>query len=365
MVKVVMHPLMPQGVADELEGMADIELSTPKDSDGVAAALNDGGEILVTFLWQDRFFTPSLRWVASVSAGSDQFPLDRLRAAGVAVTSARGVNAIPVAEHAMALLLGCTRRIGQATRAAVDHEWVQRPSRLELFGSTVVVLGLGAIGEEVAKRAEAFGMRVIGIKRDPSTHSGAVEDVRGTEALLDACREAQVLISTLPGGEATHHLVGDEVFDALGRGVVVNVGRGSVVDEQALGRALEERRLHAAGLDVYGTEPLPDDSPLWDIPTLVLTPHIGGSGPKYGLRWIELFGRNMAAFRDGGDWVNRIAGGTGSPRAGHQWTTLEEAPRRRLLDGHVRSRHPHGTRAPRGRSGSVSGGSGSHGPLPR
>lgn len=302
-----MHPVMPQGVADELSGMSDIDLVTPAKSYGVAAAMDDGGEVLVTFVWQERFFTPALRWVASVSAGSDQFPLERLREAGVTVTSARGVNAVPVAEHAMALLLGCTRRIAQATRAAVDHEWIQRPSRLELYGSTVVVLGLGAIGEEVARRAEAFGMRVIGIKRDPSVHSGVVEDVRGPDALLDACREAQVLISTLPGGEATHHLVGDEVFDALGHGVVVNVGRGSVVDEQALGRALEERRLHAAGLDVYGTEPLPADSALWDIPTLVLTPHIGGSGPKYGQRWIELFARNMAAFRGEDGWVNRIA----------------------------------------------------------
>lgn len=304
---VVMHPVMPQGLADELGKLAGIDLVTPENSEGVAAAMDAGGEVLVTFRWQDRFFTPSLRWVASVSAGSDQFPLARLQDAGVTVTSARGVNAVPVAEHAMALLLGCTRRIAQATRAAVEHEWIQRPSRLELFGSTVVVLGLGAIGEEVAKRAAAFGMHVIGIKRDPSNHSGVVEDVRSPDALLDACREAQVLISTLPGGEATHHLVGDEVFDALGHGVVVNVGRGSVVDEQALARALEERRLHAAGLDVYGTEPLPADSALWDIPTLVVTPHIGGSGPKYGSRWIELFGRNLAAYRGDGDWVNRIA----------------------------------------------------------
>lgn len=306
-MNVVMHPVMPQGVPDELKALAGIDLSTPQDSDGVAEEMSDGGEVLVTWRWQDRFFTPSLRWIASVSAGSDQFPLERLAEADVVVTSARGVNAVPVAEHAMALLLGCTRRIGQSTREVVEHSWVPRPSRLELSGATVVVLGLGAIGEEVAKRASAFGMRVIGIKRDPSTHSGIVEDVRGPEALLEACEEADVLISTLPGGDATHHLIGRDVFDALGRGVVINVGRGSVLDEDALRLALEERRLHGAGLDVYGTEPLPQDSPLWDIPTLVLTPHIGGSGPKYGERWIELFSENLAAFRGDGEWVNRIA----------------------------------------------------------
>ncbi len=307
-MQVVLHPLMPQGVPEELsalDGVDGIEVIAPDDSDGVAEAMAAGGEVLVTFRWQDRFHTPSLRWVASVSAGTDQYPLAALADDGVVVTSARGVNAVPVAEHAMALLLGCTRRIGQATRAAVEHQWVQRPSRLEVYGATAVVLGLGTIGEEIAVRAQAFGMRVIGIKRDPAAYDGVVDDVRDPESLLQACREAEVLISVLPGGEATRHVIDREVLEALGRGVVINVGRGSVVDEDALAEALRERRLHGAGLDVFEAEPLPTDSPLWDIPTLVLTPHIGGTGPRYGERWIALFRRNLAAFHGSGEWENR------------------------------------------------------------
>lgn len=307
-MRVVMHPVMPQGLAEELGRVEDIDLITPENSAGVAEAMQDGGEILVTWLWKDAFFSPSLRWVASVSAGTDQYPLERFAEAGVRLTTATGVNAVPVAEHAMALLLGCTRRIGQATRAAVEHDWVQRPARLELQGSTAVVLGLGTIGEEIAVRARAFGMRVIGVKRDPHAYDGVVEDVRPPEALVEACRDAQVLFSVLPGGEATRHVVDAEVLEALGRGVVVSVGRGSVIDEEALLDALRERRLHGAGLDVFDREPLDGDSPLWDVPTLVLTPHIAGTGPRYGERWIAVFRPNLAAYRDGTDgaWVNRV-----------------------------------------------------------
>jgi D-2-hydroxyacid dehydrogenase (NADP+) len=210
-----------------------------------------------------------------------------------------------MAEHALGLLLACTRRIGQSVRAGTDRSWIRRPSRFELHGSTVLVLGLGTVGEQVARLAAAFGMHVIGIKRDPATYSGEVADVRGPEQLLDACREADVLISVLPGGDGTRHLIDAEVLDALGRGYLVSLGRGSVVDEAALIDALRTRRLRGAGLDVYATEPLPEDSPLWDLETAVLTPHIGGTSPNYGRRFGEVFQSNLAAYRGRGAWVNR------------------------------------------------------------
>lgn len=304
MVRVVLHPMMPPGVPEELEAVDGIDLIRPDDVDGVTAALGGGGDVLVTYRWRDEFLQPSLRWIASISAGVDQYPLDQLDRRGVLVTSARGVNAIPVAEHAMALLLGCTRRIGQSTREATVRSWIRRPSKLELFGATTVILGLGTIGEEIARRAKAFDMSVVGIKRHPERYDGIVEDVRPPEALIDSCRDADVLICAAPGGAATRHLINADVIDALGRGVLVNVGRGSILDESALVAALQERRLLAAGLDVFEHEPLPDDSPLWDLPTLVLTPHIGGTGPRYGERWVQLFRGNIEAYRGDGSWTN-------------------------------------------------------------
>lgn len=140
-------------------------------------------------------------------------------------------------------------------------------------------------------------MRVIGIKRVPNSYCGVVEDVRGPDALLAACRESDVLISVLPGGDQTHHLIGAEALEALGRGYLISVGRGSVVDEAVLVDALQSRRLRRAGLDVFATEPLPEDSALWEIPTAVLTPHIGGTSPNHGARFGEIFRSNRAAFQ--------------------------------------------------------------------
>jgi D-2-hydroxyacid dehydrogenase (NADP+) len=308
-LRVVLPKVLPQGVAKafaDAAPTAGITVISCDSDDAVTAALHDGAEIFVPFRFKPQFVLPNLRWVAAVTAGVEQLPLDDLLAQGTIVTSAQGANAIPVAEHAMALLLACVRRLGESNRLAQTRTWELRPARIELCGSTMVILGLGTIGEEIALRAQAFGMHVIGIKRDPSAYSGCVTDVRSPEMLHDAVREAHVLVSVLPDTPQTRGMIDAQVLTALGRGVFVNVGRGSVVDEQALADALTTGELHGAGLDVFATEPLPDTSPLWGIETAVLSPHIGGSGPRYGERFITQFLQNLDAYRGQGAWVNRV-----------------------------------------------------------
>ena len=308
MYQVVLHPEQPPGVRDALEAMVDVEVIAPADADGVHAALDSGVPILATFRWDDRFLTPSLRWIAGEGAGFEQYPLEELDAAGVALTTATGVHSVSVAEHAMGLLLSLTRRIGESTRDAVDHVWQERPGT-ELHGKTLAVLGLGTIGEEIARLAQAFGMDVIGLKRDPANYHGRVSEVFGPDQLLEVCRRADVLVVILPGGDETRHLIDDEVLRELGPGWLVSVGRGPVIDEQALVAALTAGNLQGAGLDVFETEPLPDSSKLWEIPNVVLTPHIGGSTPRYGERWAEIFRRNLLALEGEGPWINRVVDG--------------------------------------------------------
>jgi len=308
-LRVVLPAVLPQGVAKAFAAVANEQELTVIACDSDAAvvdALTDGAEIFVPFRFTDSFVIPSIKWVAAVTAGVEQLPLDTLKQQQTIVTSAQGSNAIPVAEHAMALLLACVRRLGESNRLAVSQTWDLRPARIELCGSTLVILGLGTIGEEIATRAQAFGMHVIGIKRNPGAYQGCVADVRTPEQLRGAAAEAQVLISVLPDTPQTCGLVDAEVLAALGRGVFVNVGRGSVVDEQVLASALMSGALHGAGLDVFATEPLPQTSLLWDCETAVISPHIGGSGPRYGERFIAQFVTNLAAFRGHGTWVNRV-----------------------------------------------------------
>jgi len=302
-VRVVLHPSEGNSIQRAFESIDGILLETPVGDD-VAAAL-PGAQILVTYPWRDEFLTPDLRWVQSVSAGTEQFPVERFREAGVVLTSGRGIHGPQVAEHALALLLAMTRGVGRVALQRAERKW-EWPEVTEIGGMTMGIIGLGVIGEAIAQRAGALGMRVIGTKRDITGYEGAADQVVPAERMDDVFAEADVVVVTLPGGEGTRRIIGATQLDALGDGWLINVGRGSVLDEQALAAALTEGSLRGAGLDVFETEPLPETSPLWDVPNLVMTPHIAGASPHYGDRLTDLFVRNLAAYRGSGEWVNRV-----------------------------------------------------------
>jgi phosphoglycerate dehydrogenase-like enzyme len=307
-VQAVLHPASVTGLADELERMSEIELIQARSDDEVAATLSAGASILLTYTWHERFLTPSLRWIQGVGAGYEQYPLDQFDREGVTLTTATGVHVV-VAEAAFGLLLALTRRIADAVRDAQEHTWIVREGP-EIAGSTIAVIGLGTIGEAFARRAQGWEVDLIGYKRHPDAYDGVVERVYGPGSLLDVCEMADILVITMPGSEETTHLIGAEELDALGAGRLINVGRGSVVDEQALIAALTEGELIGAGLDVFEVEPLPTDSPLWDLPNVVITPHTAGDTPRYGERLARIFRQNLRAF-EGEDvpWVNRVVDG--------------------------------------------------------
>jgi phosphoglycerate dehydrogenase-like enzyme len=303
---VVLHPVHPPGLSDLLAEQAGITVDVATDDNAVVDALEAGAEVLVTYRWEHRYLTASLRWVQAISAGIEQFPVDEFRARGVRLTSARGAHAPAVAEHALALLFILARRIGEAMRDVPDRRWHPYRPAYELSGRTLGILGLGTIGEEIAVRASGLGMRVVGSKRRPDRYEGVAEWVGGPDGTLEVCREADVVVITLPHAEDTIGLVGPEELEALRGGWLVNVGRGSVVDEPALITALADGTLLGAGLDVFAAEPLPADSPLWDLPNVVITPHSAWSSDRLAVRLADLFGENLAAFRGSGNWRNLV-----------------------------------------------------------
>jgi D-2-hydroxyacid dehydrogenase (NADP+) len=278
--------------------------SYPDSHEGVIEAMRDGASALVTFDWDDAFLTPDLHWIQAISAGVNQFPLEDLAESGVILTSARGVHTPAVAEHALALLFAAVRRIGPALRRAERHEWRPEMGK-EVRGLTVTILGMGSIGSEIARLLEPFEVTVIGVRRHPEP-SDYAEAVVGPEELLWACRRSEVLICALPETQETLSLVGKDELDALGPGWVVNVGRGSSIDEEALVTALTEGALLGAAVDVTATEPLPDHSPLWDIETLTITPHMAWATSQLAPRLVALITENIQAFKGERDWLNRI-----------------------------------------------------------
>jgi len=306
--RVVLHPLSVTGLLEELRRMDDIEVIAAADDDEVEAALAAGAQILLTYTWKPQFLTPALRWIQGVGAGYEQYPLDEFDREGIVLTTATGVHVV-VAEAAFGLLLALTRRIADAVRDAQQHRWIAREG-LELAGSTIGIIGLGTIGEAFARRAQGWDVEIIGYKRNPDRYDGVVGQIYGPGSLLDVCAMADILVLTLPGSQETTGLIGADELAALGEGWLINVGRGSVVDEQALIAALTEGDLRGAGLDVFEVEPLPDDSPLWDMGNVVVTPHTAGDTPRYGERLAKIFDHNLRAFRgEGAHWVNRVVDG--------------------------------------------------------
>lgn len=311
-LQVVLHPKLPPGVADFLRNVSGLVLHSPADDDGVASALAAGGEVLVTYIWRDDFLTDSLRWVAGCGAGFEQYPLARFADRGVVLTSAAGVHADCVAEHAFALLLALTRRVGEAMRHMTHSRWVALPGE-ELGGKKLAIIGLGRIGEGIARRAEGWGVQIVGVKRNPTDYHGRVNDVRGTDGILEVCSWADIVVLSAPATPDRRPLIGAAELQRLGAGWIINVGRGSLIDEVALVDALDRGTLRGAGLDVTAVEPLPPESPLWAHPKVVLTAHNAGDSPGFGPRWGEIFRANLAALAGRGGWLNRIAAGGVAP----------------------------------------------------
>ena len=300
---VVLHPLHSPGVREALSAVPDISLVLPATESDIPAALARDA-VFVTYLWNDAYLQPGLRWLQSHSAGYNQYPIEKLRERGVVLTSASGVH-IVCAEHAIGLLLALTRDIHLGIRAMPARTWDTHVAP-EVGGRTVVIAGLGAIGEAIAVRLAGWDVRLIGVTRSPKNYRGVLQDVRPLSALADACREASILMVAFPLAAETRHLVSGEVLDALGAGWVTNVSRGAVIDEAALIERLRDGRLLGAGLDVTETEPLPANSPLWDMPNVVMTPHMAGLTPRAGERLAKLLAENLRAYHGRGPWRNRI-----------------------------------------------------------
>lgn len=309
-IHVVLHPQRPPGVETFLLGIPEIVLHRPVDEEGVIRALKHGAQVLVTYTWRDAFLTPSLKWIAGTGAGIEQYPLDGLNARGVVLTTAAGVHADCVAEHAFGLLLALTRRIGESVRNMTQHHWGALVGE-ELAGKKLGIVGLGRIGEGVARRAQNWGLSMVGVKRQPDQYQGCLSDVRGTDQIAAVCEWADILLLATPATPDRRPLVGQRELELLGAGWIVNVGRGSLIDEDALIRALKSGGLRGAGLDVTAIEPLPTESPLWDLPNVVLSAHNAGDSPGYGGRWGSIFTQNLSAFAGTGDWRNQVTGWPG------------------------------------------------------
>jgi len=241
-----------------------------------------------------------LRWVQSWSAGVDGFPLDRMAELGISLTTTSGIHAYPISETILAMMLSFTRNLHIYARYQAERSWVRTDPVLEMHGKTAGIIGFGAIGEETAKLCKAFGMRVLGLRMSgqPSPYADQMHDPSGLD---DVLAESDYVIVTLPLTRQTRRMFGREQFARMKKSAMfINIGRGGLVDEQALTEALASGEIAGAGLDVFETEPLPADSPLWSMDNVIITPHTAGGSSKYHERAFEIALQNMGSYLQSG-----------------------------------------------------------------
>jgi phosphoglycerate dehydrogenase-like enzyme len=284
------------------------------DRDTIRRLLPDADVAFTPFVDRDLFPLPRLRWVQSPAVGVGGLMFPELLASGVVLTTARGIRARSIAEHILGVTIALARRLPHAVQAQAAHRWAQ--DELEgpssgvrvLNGSHLGIVGLGAIGIELAAIAAPFGFRVSAIRRRPDRPKPAgVDAVWPPDRLLDLLAQSDVVVIAAPHTPDTRRLIGRREIEAMKPGAfLINVSRGKMIDDQAVVEALKDGRLGGAALDVFTTEPLEPGSPYWDLPTVIVTPHTSGSMQDYWTPLVALFSENLRRFESGRDLLNVV-----------------------------------------------------------
>ncbi len=269
--------------------------------DELDARVGEADVLVISGLWRNDLVEKStrLRFIQSIGAGTDQFGRDVLSARGIRLASASGVNMKAVSEHAMALILALARRLPEARDNQTKHHWRGMIGDLtrredELGGKTLVIIGLGNIGGRLARLAKAFDMHVIGVRRDPAAGKGSADSVHAIADLNSLLPQADIVVLTCPLTKETENLID---AGALGRmkksAFLINTARGKIVNEAALIATMRAGGIGGAAIDVTAEDPLPAESPLWDLPNTFITPHSGGETRRYEDNVLDILEENL------------------------------------------------------------------------
>jgi len=282
--------------------------------DELAAEIADADIFVGPSLRPEQFrLAKKLKWIHATTAGVGQLAYPEIVNSGIVVTNASGVFSVPMAEHTIGLILALARNFPDTVRQQDEKVWSQqllwdKPQHLtEVNGTTLVIVGYGSIGREIAKRARALEMRVIGVTRSGQGDLTDVERIVAMEKLDEVLAAADYVVLSIPETPQTRHLMNAERFARMKRGVrIINLGRGSAIDDAALVRALENGQVGGAAVDVADVEPLPAVSPLWTAPNLFVTPHTSAISSRLWPRETELLVQLVERWFDGRELFNVV-----------------------------------------------------------
>ncbi len=304
-------PAMAEAIRKRWPGMRVLHLP---NYDGLPKELSDT-DIFVGYSLRAEQLKDAkkLKWIHSTAAGVAQLMYPELRDSGILVTNPSGIFSVPMAEHTMGLLLALARNFPDSVRHQDHAHWSQqelwdKPQHLtEINGKVLLIVGYGSIGREVAKRARAFEMRVWGVTRSGEGDRTHAERIFPAAKLHEALPEADYVLIAAPETAETRHLIGVAEIMRMKRGArLINVGRGSLLDEAALVRALDSGALGGAAIDVAKLEPLPAESSLWKAPNLLITPHTSGVSDRLWDRQTEVLLELLGRWFEGRELFNRV-----------------------------------------------------------
>lgn len=315
----VWHPFdqwrPPAGMGEAIRGRwPEMRVVHLPDYDGLPKELPDT-DIFVGYSLRPKQLVEAkkLKWVHSTASGVAQLMYPELRDSGVLVTNTRGIFAVPMAEHTMGLLLALARNLPDSVRHQDRAHWGQqeiwdkRQRLTELNGQTLLIVGFGSVGQELAQRAKAFGMKVWAVTRSGHGNPTLAEKVVAIASLNEVLPQADYVVIAAPETAETRQLIGVAELSRMKVGArLINVSRGSLLDEVELVKALKEGRIGGAALDVTATEPLPPESPLWKAPNLFITPHTSAVSDRLWTRQTELLLQLLEKWFEGEELFNRV-----------------------------------------------------------
>ncbi len=262
--------------------------------------------------WQFAL-TRNLKWIHSTAAGVAQLMYPELRASNVVVTNIRGIHAVPLAEHVLGMIVAAARHFPAAVRYQLAHRWAQQeiwdrmPRSRELSGQTLLVVGFGTIGREIARRVKPLGMKIWTVTRSGTADQELADQVLPASRLDEMLPEADFIVLAAPETPETWHMIGaDQLRRMKPSAFLINVARGSLIDQAALLAVLEQRAIGGAALDVTDPEPLPPESPLWALDNVFITPHIGAATGFLWQRQAELLLDNLERWFSGRELLNQV-----------------------------------------------------------
>lgn len=321
--KMVFWPVLSEDVMVQIADL-DIEVVAVDSETSALEAIADA----------DAFYgrlTPSilsagkqLKWVQATSAGLDGYFFPELRNSDVVLTNLRGIYSDVIADHVFAFILTLARGMHVYTQHQADGQWQKGADVIHLGGKVLGILGLGGIGLEVAKRGHAFGMTVMAVDPAPKDRPDYVTAVFDPKDVMQMLTQADFVVICVPHTGETEYLINrDTLTQMKNTAVLINIGRGKVVDLTALSEAIQTGQLGGAGLDVFETEPLPEGHPLWAMPQVVITPHVAGISPEVPKRRKRVIVENIRRFVAGESLLNVVDKKRGYVVAGNKGAQVE------------------------------------------